>query len=194
MMAVGGAIAAVCMILLNLDWRLTLLSLGLLLVTFLPIYPAFLRLLVPKLQRGVDAEIIASWTRRVDGQLFAGGWALLCLTWFCFGLSLMLVMRSLPSLQLEVSLATFALSCLGACALAVVLGFVSLLPGGAGVREVVLSTVLIPAVGPVAALCGAVWLRIVWLATELLVVGLLFVIKSWLASPPVFPQLSPSEA
>lgn len=52
--------------------------------------------------------------------------------------------------------------------MAVVLGFVSFLPGGAGVREVVLSTMLAPIVGPVAALAAAVWLRIVWLVTELI--------------------------
>jgi uncharacterized membrane protein YbhN (UPF0104 family) len=79
----------------------------------------------------------------------------------------------------EVGSATIALSSIGACAMAVVLGFVSFLPGGAGVREVVLSTMLTPIVGPVAAVAAAVWLRIVWLAAELLVAAGLRVACNW---------------
>lgn len=174
MMSVGGAIAAVCLILLNLDWRLTLLAVGLLVSTFLPTAPPLLRFLLPKLQRGVDAGTMETWTQRITWRLLVRGWLALVLTWVAFGLSLLLVLRGLPSTDFG-SASGFAmlLSSMGACALAVVLGFVSLLPGGAGVREVVLSTVLTPVVGPVAALCAAVWLRIVWLATELCVVGLL---------------------
>jgi uncharacterized membrane protein YbhN (UPF0104 family) len=99
-------------------------------------------------------------------------------TWVAYGVSLLLVLRSLPIADFQhTTTATLWLSCMGACALAVVLGFVSLLPGGAGVREAVLSIVLAPVVGPFAALCGAIWLRVVWLATELLMVGLLLVLK-----------------
>ncbi len=179
MMSVGGAMAAVCMVALNIDWRLTVLSLGLLASTFLPTFPPLLRWLIPKLQRGVDPQALKAWAARIDAKLFIRGWLWLSVTWIAFGLSLLLVLRSLPIADFEqATTTTVVLSCCGACALAVVLGFVSLLPGGAGVREAVLSIVLAPVVGPAAALCGAVWLRVVWLATELIVVGLLFVIKS----------------
>jgi uncharacterized membrane protein YbhN (UPF0104 family) len=178
MMSVGGAMAGLCMIALNIDWRLTLLSVGLLCVTFVPTFPPILRRLIPKLQRGVDPQVLRVWTERIQGKLFVRGWGLLSLTWLAFGLSLWLVLRSLPIADFTHTTAlTLLLSCCGACALAVVLGFVSLLPGGAGVREAVLSIVLTPVVGPVAALCGAIWLRVVWLATELLIVGILFVIR-----------------
>ena len=178
MMAVGGAMAAVCLIGLNLDWRLTLLSLGLLVATFLPTYPPLLRWLLPRLQRGVDPAAVHTWAGRIDAKLFVRGWLWLSLTWVAFGMSLLVVLRSLPISNFEqADTASVVLSCWGACALAVVLGFVSLLPGGAGVREAVLSIVLAPVVGPAAALGGAVWLRIVWLATELCMVGLLFVLR-----------------
>ncbi len=178
MMSVGGAVAGLCMIALNIDWRLTLLSIGLLIATFLPTYPPLLRVLLSKLQRGVDPQELELWSSRIDGKLFARGWMTLAVTWIAFGLSLLLVLRSLPIADIEqTTWLTLMLSCFGACALAVVLGFVSLIPGGAGVREVVLSTVLAPVVGPAAALCGAIWLRIVWLATELIMVGLLFVVR-----------------
>ena len=179
MMSVGGAMAGLCMIALNIDWRLSVLSIGLLLATFIPTFPPILRWLLPKLQRGVEPKLLDAWSGRIQGRLFIRGWLLLSLTWLAFGLSLFVVLRSLPIADFgQTTPLTWLLSCWGACALAVVLGFVSLLPGGAGVREAVLSIVLTPVVGPVAALCGAVWLRVVWLATELLMVGLLFVIRN----------------
>ncbi len=174
MMAVGGACAAVSLILLNLDWRLTALAIGLLLTTFLPTFPPLLRRLITRLQPGVSEETLQSWTKRIHIGLIAKGWCALTLTWFAFALSLLCVLKGIPIADTsQVSLTTLLLSSLGACALAVVLGFVSLLPGGAGVREVVLSTILAPVVGPTAALCAAIWLRVTWLVTELLVVAIL---------------------
>ena len=185
MMAVGGALAAVCLILLNLDWRLTLLSIGLLFAMFLPTLPPILRTIIAKLQRGVSAETLREWTNRIHFGLVLKGWVAMVFTWLLFGLSLLCILRGLPIAEsLETDWSRLMLSSLGACALAVVLGFVSLLPGGAGVREVVLSTILAPIVGPAAALCAAIWLRITWLATELAVVAVLAVIRFLLRSHP----------
>lgn len=178
MMAVGGAVAGCCLIILQIDWRLTLLAIGLLTVTFLPTFPPLLRRLIPRLQSGVDEANLNQWTRRIHWKLIVQGWGLLALTWLAFGLSLLFVLEGLPSAEgVSPDLSRLLLSSLGACALAVVLGFVSLIPGGAGVREVVLSAVLAPVVGPVAALCCALWLRIVWLATELSIVGVFALIR-----------------
>lgn len=178
MMAVGGAVGALCMILLGLDWRLTLLACGLLLGTFIPTSPPLFRWLLRKLQRGVDSDTLDNWSNRITWRLLLRGWLMLLLTWLAFGFSLLLVLRSLPIAEFGgATWPVILLSSLGASALAVVLGFVSLIPGGAGVREVVLSVVLTPIVGPVAALCGALWLRIVWLCTELCIVGILALVR-----------------
>lgn len=215
MMSVGGAVGAICMIILNIDWRLTVLAIGLLVATLIPTAPPVLQFLLPRLQKGVEPHELSKWTSKITWGLFARGWMMLAVGWLLNGLSLMFVLQSLPSADLArgtklpqarsvqktldidndavaervSSLAQPAtdashpswtvayISALGACALAVVLGFVSLVPGGAGVREVVISMVLAPVVGPVAALCGALWLRIVWLITELSVVGVLGVLK-----------------
>lgn len=182
LMSVGGAVAAVCLILLNLDWRLSLLAVGMLLATLVPASPPVMRFLLPKLQRGVAAEQLAVWTRRISWRLFSQGWILLTVGWLLNGLSLMFVLQSLPSAELESTpWLVLWLSACGACALAVVVGFVSLIPGGAGVREFVILAVLTPVVGPTAALCSAFWLRIVWLLTELVVVGILslFRFRPW---------------
>jgi uncharacterized membrane protein YbhN (UPF0104 family) len=166
------------LILLNLDWKLTLLAVGLLLAMFLPTLPPVLRIIIAKLQRGVSHAILREWTSRIHLGLVLKGWVAMTITWLLFGLSLLCILRGLPIAEtMETDWSRLMLSSLGACALAVVLGFVSLLPGGAGVREVVLSTILAPIVGPTAALCAAIWLRITWLATELAVVAILAFIR-----------------
>ncbi len=178
LMAVGGAVAAVCTLLLNIDWRLSFLSVGLLLVTWCPTAPPVVRFLLPRLQKGMTPETLRSWSDRITWRLMLQGWVGLLLTWMAYGLSLMLVLKGLPVSEGQtIAASQLWLSACGACALAVVLGFVSLIPGGAGVREVVLSMILTPVVGPVAALCGALWMRVVWLITELTVVGVLAVAK-----------------
>ncbi len=178
MMAVGGAVAAICLIALNIDWKLTVLATGLLVGMFLPTLPPVLRMLIPKLQRGVSPATLREWTQRIHYGLILKGWAAMAIAWIMFGLSLLCVLRGLPiAEQVTTNWTQLLLSSLGACALAVVLGFVSLLPGGAGVREVVLSTILAPVVGPTAALCAAIWLRVTWLISELAIVALLAVIR-----------------
>ncbi|QDV27185.1 hypothetical protein Q31a_55730 [Aureliella helgolandensis] len=192
MMAVGGAIAAICLILLDVELWLTLLAVGLLLVTFVPTYPPVLRRLIPKLQKNVAPQLVAQWVARAGWRLTIRGWLALTLTWLLFGASLLSVLLSLPSTEIaSSSWFQLFLSSLGACALAVVVGFVSLIPGGAGVREVVLSTVLAPVVGPTAALCGALWMRIVWLTTELSTVGGLAAIRLLPSSTPLLPSSTP---
>lgn len=169
MMAVGSAAAAVCLLWLRLDWRWTGLACGLMILTFVPTLPPILRQVLRRTQPNVDRQLMVTWMKRIDWDLLARGWASMALTWLLYGTSLYCVLRASPTGEFtNVSIATIAASSLGACAMAVVLGFVSFLPGGAGVREVVLSTMLTPVVGPVAAIAAAVWLRIVWLAAELL--------------------------
>ena len=175
-MAVGGAVAAVCLLWLDLPWQLRLLAAGLLVATTVPTAPALLRLVLRKLQPGVDATTLLQWTKRLDWRLTLKGWGCLTLTWLGYGLSLGCVLSGLPSSQgLAESAGQYWLSVYAACALAIVIGFVSLMPGGAGVREVVLATVLSPVVGPIAALSCAIWLRIAWVAAELFLAGLCFV-------------------
>ena len=59
--------------------------------------------------------------------------------------------------------------------LAVVAGFLSLLPGGLGVRELVLDELMAEPFGAVVAIVSAVLLRLVWLLAELLVSAILYI-------------------
>lgn len=169
MMAVGSAWAALCLVWLRLDVRWTLLALGLMVMTFLPTLPPLLREVLRRTQRGIEPRLMQDWLAKIDWSLLGLGWSLMTITWLANACSLACVLIASPAAEFSsVPWLTIAASALGACAMAVVLGFVSFLPGGAGVREVVLSTMLAPIVGPVAALSAAVWLRIVWLVTEML--------------------------
>lgn len=168
LMAVGSAAAAVCLLWLQLDWRWTVLACGLTLLMFVPTLPPLLREVLKRTQKDIEPSLLKTWLKRIDWNLLARGWLAMALAWLCYGASLYCVLRASPTAEFaSVDSATIALSAVGASALAVVLGFVSFLPGGAGVREVVLSTMLSPIVGPVAAIAAAVWLRIVWLVAEI---------------------------
>ena len=61
-------------------------------------------------------------------------------------------------------------------ALAMVAGFLSLIPGGAFIREMVLTELIAPQFGDMVALVSAVVLRLVWLGGELVISGILYFI------------------
>lgn len=168
MMSVGAAMAAFALVLLNIDWRLTILAAGLIVATLMPTHPPLLQKLLARFHSGVDPKTLSVWSSGISYGLILRGWMILAWTWIAFGLSLGLVILGLPTTQLaDGSWLQFWLGSLGACAMAVVLGFVSLVPGGAGVREATLSLILAPIVGPLAAVSCAIWLRITWLTIEL---------------------------
>ena len=56
-----------------------------------------------------------------------------------------------------------------------VAGFLSLIPGGLGVREAVLDQLLKQPFGPLYAFVVPILLRLVWLLTELVVSGILYI-------------------
>jgi uncharacterized membrane protein YbhN (UPF0104 family) len=62
--------------------------------------------------------------------------------------------------------------CIATAALAFVIGFLSMLPGGAGVRELIVTVLLAPIVGYAPALAAAVLYRITSLVAELAMAGL----------------------
>ncbi len=76
------------------------------------------------------------------------------------------------SVQSQLSMGGLWVVCVAACALSVVAGFVSLLPGGAGVRELVLMVLLIPIVGNAAGLIVAIVHRMATIIGELAIAGL----------------------
>jgi len=56
-----------------------------------------------------------------------------------------------------------------------VAGFMSQLPAGLGVRDALLMQLLVPACGEANALVVAVLMRLVWLVSEVVVCGILYI-------------------
>jgi len=101
--------------------------------------------------------------------------------WLCMGTSLWVLCEAIrqsmeidPSGTATAPVASLKLwwICVAASCLGFVIGFLSMLPGGAGAREVVVTMLLAPAIGYAPALAAAVLYRISSLIAELLVAGI----------------------
>ena len=107
----------------------------------------------------------------------AQGWVTVAMGWVLVGMSLWCTMQSIPGLT-EEPVSWTHLPLLTACVgLALIAGFLSLLPGGVGVREWIIVTLLAGTFGSVAAFVSAILLRLVWLATEVVLSAILYWIK-----------------
>ena len=100
------------------------------------------------------------------------GWVLNAAGWAILGLSFWAALRGVGLAESN-PVGQFAVY-VAAVSLATVAGFVSMLPGGAVVREAVLTELTAPCLGAGAALIGALLLRLVWLAAELLISAVLY--------------------
>jgi len=102
------------------------------------------------------------------------GWLLLTIGWCFNGASLWMVIRGIPGCDLRPEDYWLTLACVS---LATVAGFVSLLPGGIGVRELVMIPLLGPTIGPANAIIAAIVIRLVWLASEIAGAGVFSVVR-----------------
>jgi len=173
-MAVGSLTAAVLLAILFTEERyLLLLSLGLMLCAGVPVLPPVFRRLVRlvgvrRANPAID-EALAGLSWRV--MLF--GWIATAAGWWIYGASLWATLRAMPGVSIDAGHLPLVTACV---ALAVVAGFVSMLPGGVGVRELVVMTLLAPAFGQVAAILSAVLLRLAWLVSEAVVSIILYTV------------------
>jgi uncharacterized membrane protein YbhN (UPF0104 family) len=176
MMSMGAVVAAT---ILAIGFRnevpLLLLALGLAAASGIPTLPPIFRRLVRFLQvRRANADIDAA----LDGlnfRLMFIGWSTMAVGWLFIGLSLWATLMATPAAVDQLVDPWHDIPLVTACAgLAMVAGFLSLIPAGVGPREWVIMTLLVPAYGPVAGIVSAVLLRLVWMGTELLVAGFLY--------------------
>jgi glycosyltransferase 2 family protein len=149
-------------------------AIGMTAVAGLPTLPPVFRTVVRVVNLG---RLPPALLQKVDslgyGTIFLG-WVLNVIGWTILGLSYWATLRALgaasenPLDQLHLYTASVAL--------ATVVGFISLVPSGAVVREAALSQatkLMLPNVGDTIALVAAILLRLVWLAAELAVLGVL---------------------
>jgi uncharacterized membrane protein YbhN (UPF0104 family) len=175
MMAVGALIAAAILAAAFRGHTLLFsVAVGLMVLAGLPTLPPIFKRLVRLIGVG---KANPSTAKRLDnlgyGTLLLG-WVSMSIVWIVLGLSLWAVLRATggadagPIGQLHRYIAGVSL--------AMVAGFLSLVPGGAVVREAVLAELMVPQLGSVIALLSAVLLRLVWLLSELAISGILY---SW---------------
>ena len=176
LMAVGAALAAL-LILWNFAQHRYLLILAtlLLVIAGIPTWPPLLRGIVSRLRSSSLTRELQSALQAYRWQTMISGWILSFVSWCLIGLSLECVMRALPiSNELPTTWQLWP-RLTASASLSVVAGFLSLIPGGLGVREAVLDQLLKQPFGPLVAFTVPVVLRLIWLLTELMLSVILYI-------------------
>jgi glycosyltransferase 2 family protein len=177
----------------------TLIAWGLGIPTAIPLTPPVLRHLprllgLERLKPGISEQV-----RSLTWSHWALCYAEMVPGWALIGLSLWATLRGLGAsigwaeiTEISGHWPVFT----AAVALALVAGFVSLIPGGAGVREWVLMELLRPILGATLAFQSTLLLRIVWLLAELAISVILYIFgrtpRSTLNAPASDVPASPS--
>ncbi len=191
MMASGAGLAAIILLVGFRDQHLLQwLAVGLMFATVFATLPPVLRQIVKRLlsRRAESSTDLQHAAADITWGLVAQGWGWNVLSWCLFGLSLWATTRALPGIpHVPLSFSLFG-RLVASTALAVVAGFLSMIPGGLGVREWVLDQLMVPIYGAASALIAAVVLRCVWLLTELFLSIILYLIP-----PPVTQTVSGRE-
>jgi len=128
----------------------------------------------PNSNAAAPPSLPLNWT---TNDLLAS-WFWCTVSWVFTGLSMTAVVMALVPTAGNDSLVSLALICSAASMLAFVAGFLSLLPGGVGVRETVLTTLLGPIIGTGPALLAAVVARLVQLAVESVIAAAIWTMMS----------------
>jgi len=172
LIAVGAILALLLVVILEtpewIKWTSGLMAAGAAVGTLPPVLRFFLSRGLPARSGG---RLPLHWT----ADDLAAAWLWCSLSWLFTGLSMTAVVLALTPMQPDQSLVSLTLICSAAAMLAFVAGFASLLPGGAGVREMVLATLLTPVIGPGLSLLAAVVARMVQLAVESLLAAAVWI-------------------
>lgn len=175
MMAVGAFLAAAILAISFSDQQWLMgLALVLMLLSGVPTWPPVFRWLVKRMRVTKLDPILEDALQGYTIKLALIGWAWNIVGWFLLGFSLWATLCAIPMETPVGSLSETWVRLTAAVCLAVVAGFLSLLPGGLGVRELVLDELMVEPFGRVAAIVSAVLLRLVWLVTELIISGILY--------------------
>lgn len=172
---VGSVIASILIAIRFSEQRaLQWTAIGLAVAFGLLTWPPVFRLIAGRLTGGAGSESISSF--RFPTMIF--GWCVMTVAWLLNGLSLWLVLACLPGVKIELSDFPLALACVS---LSTVAGFVSMIPGGIGVRELVMIPLLAPRFETGIAIIAAILIRIVWMSAELLCSGIIYL--AWRSDP-----------
>ena len=172
MMSVGGILASLFLLTgygsPHENGWLMLLAVGLAVGSGVGASPPMFRFVLRYLSKRRGMSMLDEAISGLSWQFLAKGWLFATAGWLCFGASMIFVLHALPSIE-NASLLNISdyPQVIAAVSLSVVAGFLSLLPGGAGVREMVIAALLTPLIGPLFGVISAISLRVVWLLCEL---------------------------
>jgi uncharacterized membrane protein YbhN (UPF0104 family) len=177
MMAVGAFLASVILpILFPGQQSLILLGVGLMICAGVPTLPPIFRQLVYFLRVRKLNPKIGELLKGLTFRVMAVGWVGNLFGWSLLGLSLWATLCAMPGFGPEqIDPIRFLPLVTATVCLAVVAGFLALIPGGVMVREYILMTLLAPTFGPVTAIVSAVLVRVAWLVSEAVLAGVLYV-------------------
>ena len=184
MMSVGAALSCAIIMGLQVPAWIAWSAASVAIAASIPTAPPVLRQIVSRVvPRDVDLEADHRAGTRQSYRFFLVGWIAGLISWCLIGLSFGFLVKSIPTV--EPLPATPSLMAIATCAigLAMVIGFASLLPGGAGIRELVLTTLLATSVGTAHAMLSAVSARLLFIVVEAIVAAVAWL---WLRrqSPP----------
>lgn len=166
MMAVGGWVAGVLLWTSELPVWVRAMAATMAVGAIVPACPPLMRRLIALAQKGVDPDQPLD---KLSWSLFAESIVASLISWLMIGLSFTFLIVAIPAFEPVANLppigslywvATAAIS------LGMVLGFASLLPGGAGVREFVTLLVLSPVIGSTHALLAVIAARLMFIVIE----------------------------
>ncbi len=175
MMGVGGVVSGVLLWRSPLpDWVryfAAVMAIG----SLVPICPPILRRLLGFVaaRRKLDSQRNDAFVpSAITWSLLAQCWLLSLVSWAFIGLSFAMLIAAIPSFDPLPAAAELATVATAAISLGMVLGFASLLPGGAGVREYVTLLVLAPLIGQTHALLAVIAARLMFIFVETILAGL----------------------
>lgn len=134
--------------------------------------PPIFRRIAAKLTKQPDTVF-----EKLNWRTLGIGWGLMSIGWCLNATSLYMIIDSIPGTNICWADYSLTLACVS---LATVAGFASLLPGGLGVRELVMIPLLGPRFGVTTAVIAAVLIRLVWICAELLTSGIIYGLLRWL--------------
>jgi uncharacterized membrane protein YbhN (UPF0104 family) len=176
MMAVGSLLAAAILALQMAKYEIAfMVAVGSMAAVGLPILPPVFRRLIRLMGVTKADPTRIEQVSRIGYRTLLLGVILNVISWVGMALSLWAIERAMGLADAAWPWDQLPL-CVACVALATVTGFLSMIPSGLFVRDLVLAQLMYPLVGKSAALVVALVLRLVWLVAEVLISGILYLV------------------
>ncbi|TWT29841.1 lysylphosphatidylglycerol synthase transmembrane domain-containing protein [Blastopirellula retiformator] len=178
MIAVGAAYSGVILAVLFREQTILLaVAAALGLCAFVPTLPPIFRKVIVLLRITRLNPRLEEHMHGLNYGLMGIGWVFYFIAWTLMGLSYLAAMRSIPGAVAAAPEMWQTLPLLiASVALAMIAGFVSLLPGGFGIRELILMQLTAPVFGRPVAVVSAVLLRVSWMVAEIVISIILYIL------------------